>query len=67
MAESINLIFFLIPFCSLFGIDRSGDLSPLDQIQGRRYAEKYRSDPRQIHEIGIVFDPKTRKIDIWEF
>ena len=50
----------------VLGIDKSGDESPLDQIKRRGYAEKYRSDQRPIHEIGIVFNPKTRNIDRWE-
>ncbi len=50
----------------VLGVDKSGDESPLAQIQRRGYAEKYRSDPRPIYEIGIVFDPKTRNIQRWE-
>ncbi|WP_409340153.1 ATP-binding protein [Methanospirillum stamsii] len=50
----------------VLGIDTSGDESPLDQIKRRGYAEKYRSDSRQIFEIGIVFNPETRNIERWE-
>ena len=49
------------------GIDKTGDLSPLKQIQNRGYSEKYRSDKRQLIEIGIVFDPETRNIDEYSF
>jgi hypothetical protein len=49
------------------GIDKTGDLSPLEQIQNRGYSEKYRSDKRQLIEIGIVFDPETRNIDEYSF
>ena len=37
-----------------------------DEVRERRYAEKYRADTRQLHEVGIVFDPETRNIDLWE-
>jgi hypothetical protein len=50
----------------VLSIDTSGDESPLDQIRKRGYAEKYRSDQRQIYEIGIVFNPETRNIEQWE-
>ncbi|MBN1167801.1 MAG: ATP-binding protein [Methanospirillaceae archaeon] len=50
----------------VLGIDKSGNESPLDQIRRRGYAEKYRSDSRQIYEIGIVFNPETRNIEKWE-
>mgnify|MGYP002683411807 CR=1 FL=1 len=50
----------------VFGVDTSGDESPLDQIKRRGYAEKYRSDSRRIYEIGIVFNPETRNIERWE-
>ncbi|PWR69493.1 ATP-binding protein [Methanospirillum stamsii] len=50
----------------VLGIDKSGDESPLDQIKRRGYAEKYRSNSRQIYEIGIVFNPETRNIERWE-
>jgi hypothetical protein len=47
------------------GIDKSGDEDPLNQIKKRGYADKYQSDKRKIHEIGVVFDPITRNIDKW--
>lgn len=50
----------------VLGIDTSGDVSPLHQIQRRGYAEKYRSDSRQIYEVGVVFNPETRNIERWE-
>ncbi|MFH0968455.1 MAG: ATP-binding protein [Methanobacteriota archaeon] len=45
---------------------QSTDKSPLTQIQDKRYAEKYQADGRPVHEIGIVFDSKTRNIVTWE-
>lgn len=50
----------------VIGIDKTGDKSPLEQIRNRGYAEKYRSDSRQIYEVGVVFDPETRNIERWE-
>lgn len=50
----------------VLGVDKTGDESPLEQIRNRGYAEKYRSDPRKIYEIGIVFNPEMRNIERWE-
>ena len=48
------------------GLDRSGDRSPMAQLRERGYAEKYRADGRSVRQVGIVFDPETRNIDVWE-
>ena len=50
----------------LKGLDRSGDKSPMVQLRERGYAEKYRADGRIVRQVGIVFDPETRNIDVWE-
>ena len=36
------------------------------QLRERGYAEKYRADGRRVYQVGIVFDPETRNIDLWE-
>lgn len=50
----------------VMGIDRSGDMLPIDQIRQRGYAEKCTSDPRQVIEVGIIFNPETRNIERWD-
>jgi hypothetical protein len=50
----------------VMGIDRSGDMLPIDQIRQRGYAKKYTSDPRQVIEVGIIFNPETRNIERWD-
>lgn len=47
-------------------LDKSGDKRPLAQLQERGYAEKYRSDGRPLHQVGIVFDAESRNIEGWE-
>lgn len=52
-----------------FKVQSSGDKkvkSPLAQIQEKRYAEKYRADGRPVIKVGVIFDPKTRNIVLWE-
>jgi hypothetical protein len=49
------------------GLDKAGDTpTPLQQLEQRDYAKKYRASGRPIHEIGIVFDPQARSIESWE-
>ena len=50
----------------LKGLDKSGDKSPMVQLRERGYAEKYQSDGRRLRQVGIVFDPETRNIEVWE-
>ena len=49
----------------VLGADSSGETNPLEQIKLKNYREKYESDPRTIHEIGIGFNPLTRNIETW--
>jgi hypothetical protein len=49
------------------GIDASGNTAPLDQIRNRGYLEKYAADSRKKYAIGIVFHPKERNIERFEF
>ena len=46
--------------------DRSGTVNPLEQLQQRGYADKYRSDGRRIYQMGIVFDEKNRNIESFD-
>lgn len=48
------------------GIDHSVDKDPLKQIKERGYAEKYACDSRPVIEVGIVFHPETRNIEVWD-
>jgi hypothetical protein len=54
------------------GLDRSGDMSPLEQLVKKGYAEKYRAvigndgSVLPLRQIGIVFDAESRNIEAWE-
>ena len=37
----------------------------LRQINEKHYAEPYMADPRQLHKVGIGFDPATHNMDAW--
>ncbi|MCF0194954.1 MAG: ATP-binding protein [Bacteroidaceae bacterium] len=37
----------------------------LRQINEKHYAEPYLADPRQLHKVGIGFDPETHNMDTW--
>ncbi|MDD1730178.1 MAG: ATP-binding protein, partial [Methanospirillum sp.] len=39
-----------------------GKVSPLVQMHEKGYADKYQGQGLPVHEIGIIFDPKTRNI-----
>lgn len=47
----------------VIGIDKTGDKSPMEQINNRGYAEKYQSDSWQIYEVGIGFNTETGNIE----
>ena len=48
-----------------FKLNGSAD-DALRQIEEKRYADPFRSDPRQLFEIGVSFSAERRNIDTWK-
>lgn len=49
------------------GMNKSLDSSPLLQIKNRGYLEKYAMDTRQKIAVGVIFEPKERNIEHYEY
>ncbi len=47
-------------------IDKSGNKSPLQQINEKNYTDKYKHRGKTIHKIGIIFNSNKREISSWE-
>ena len=48
-----------------FKLNGSAD-DALRQIEEKRYADPFRSDSRQLFEIGVRFSAERRNIDTWK-